>query len=320
MAKTIWTMVAAEHANGHYVSFTMIDNNYMLEEWDIKSAVQHLRSTDCEVTNLGVNSKGEISASNGAMDKYTRFDAETRALIGKPGNVILNRIERNNKLVGYTVFTAGGTVKKLSVSDAVKMYSTAGIANGKIRHIANGDIISSINGEYPIMEIDIEKAQEKAKLKTDVIYLCDVIAGKTKVADYAGVLISGNSANSVVALVKRAMESNKGALAAMRKLEVESLEKSMETLRLSAAKYFVVMSTAELDEFKANGVDVSGNKGKTMVSRLIFKKPGEYTELRAASMDEANKKRESMRKDGLSADEVEDFIKTAADKLGKYTK
>lgn len=145
------TMVArgalSDGANKQYC-YTLVDSDFKIYNLKEQELAKVIKAGQIEVTNLSIVG-GEIRATNGAMDKYTQFDVQGN-VVGKPRAVILSRIEKNGDLVGYIVFTPDGVVSKIPLEKVVEMCKNELIANGKLRPVGNGYIVSSIKGEYPI--------------------------------------------------------------------------------------------------------------------------------------------------------------------------
>lgn len=286
MARTLWTMVAVNSMGKETAGFSVISNNYMVENWDLSQTIRAIHNK--EVINLDFDTSGQIISSNGSIKKYTHFDVQTGEMVSPPAPVILNRIERNNKLVGYTVFTGSGRIRKINVTDAVQLYNTVGIANGKLRHTTYGDIISSINGEYPIMEVDIEKASEGTAV-AKVVYIADVIVNKggvaTKMVQYYGIFVNGTSASKISKVMDMVKAGNSELKEKLRRLGAHNIEQSASTIRGGAAQFFTVVPAQTFEDIRRictveSHIQASGSeKADTMISRLIFNAPGEYREM-----------------------------------------
>ena len=67
------------------------------------------------------------------------------------------------------------------------------ISNGKIKHTAEGDIVSAIGGTYPLRVIEISKAP-KGELSIDVLYFGTAVDAP---AEYFGAIISCTSATEI---------------------------------------------------------------------------------------------------------------------------
>lgn len=284
--KQIYTMVGTAEVGGRINTYTVIDNNYNIEEWKEADVIKHLNDSNCLVTNLGYNGKSVV-ATNGAIDKYARWDEEGQVK-AQPRAVILNRIERGKKLIGYTVFMVNGTIKKLNIVDVVKIYNAGELANGKIRHTTSGDIISSINGDYPIMEVDIEKAST-GTVTADATVICDVVAGGKVRMQYAGVYIHATSASKLSTIIERAFRTNKELVDTMRRVGGDKLADSMGIIRVAPTAYYGVVDMEALQYFKSDcklNLGLSkDSKPRTMVSRIIMDKPMEYREMHISACD-----------------------------------
>lgn len=167
--------------------FMLISNSYDTAMFTSEQLRKAIAEKSCEVINLD----SELKATNGALNKYTMLDESTGAIIGKAYNVILNRVEKDGKLVGYTMFTTAGKVVNVNVETAVSLARQQMISNGKIRETQTGAIVSSINGNYPLREIKVEDAPKSA-IHGLVMYMA-VMNKQNKGLTYAGVLFQGTS-------------------------------------------------------------------------------------------------------------------------------
>lgn len=294
-ASTLWTMVSVSTVGKKVVGIGVINNNYMIEQWDTQKAIANRGM----ITNVEVKDNGDITSSNGSLDKYAHFDVQMGVMTSQnPSAVILNRIERGNKLIGYTVFAPNGCIKKMSIADVVRLHSTVGIANGKLRHTTYGDIISSIKGEYPIMEVDIERA-DTGTVKARVVYFCDIVIKGVTRLDYVGIHVTGTSASKISKVMEAIGNNNENLIAAVEKIGTKELANSMKTIRGATSEFFTVISTPMLDRIKEIcNVEVhidDGKKPKTLVSRLIFDAPGDYREIVFGNKNESVTEQETSR-------------------------
>lgn len=114
-----------------------------------------------EITNVEIDSAGNLSGTNGSFDRYPKIDY-TGKLSGKSPLIIIMKLLDG----GFTVTNYMGEVVNISEAEAINYASTEGIANGKITK----NIISSIFGEYDQEKaIDKEKQATKLKMKLDLV-------------------------------------------------------------------------------------------------------------------------------------------------------
>ena len=151
-------------------AYTLINENYQTVVMPTTDLVRAISTGKITTTNLAVSAKGLVS-TNGALDKYTFINSKTNMVEGTPRAVILDRVEQDGKLAGYTVFTQNGQIRKLSVPDAAALAAKGLIANGKIRHTAEGDSVSAIGGTYPLTVIALDKAPQ-GKVNIDIMFCC----------------------------------------------------------------------------------------------------------------------------------------------------
>lgn len=187
------TMVARNgmpKAPANSMNFTLIADDFSIHTMSGNKLAAAINDKKVVVTNMSVSAKGLVS-TNGALDKYTLID-NTGNVVGVPRNVILNRIEVNNKLAGYVMFSAAGVISRISVADAATLANNGLIANGKVRHTADGDIVAAIGGNYPLIETKLEDAKVE-KPVIDLVFFGSAIDG-AKMCKFAGVTITSKSA------------------------------------------------------------------------------------------------------------------------------
>ena len=185
--------------------YTLITESYGIKRISGTELVQAIRSKKIEVTNLDVDSKGLVS-TNGAIKNYTLIDLSGN-IVGTPRAVILNRVEINGNLAGYTIYNANGVLQEVNVANAAELARANLIANGKIRHTQQGDIVASINGNYPLRIIEVAKAVEDKEIKADVLLLGSALTGDRTIK-YGGIIIEGNSAATMTKYYEKLVRAN----------------------------------------------------------------------------------------------------------------
>lgn len=175
------------------LSYTLVGDDFSIHTVGGDALAQAINSKKITVTNMTVNVRGLVS-TNGAMDKYTTI-GPNGAVVGTPRFVILNRVETKGKLSGYVVFTNTGIVQAISVKEAAAYAAKGLVANGKIKHTADGDIVSSINGNYPLVETSIKDAKDDVA-NINLVFFGSAIKG-TKAVQYAGVIVTSKSAKTI---------------------------------------------------------------------------------------------------------------------------
>lgn len=253
-------------------SFTLIGEDYSIVNCGEEELLKQLNSGTIEVTNLGVGAKGVV-ATNGAMDKYTTIDGATGTIVGKPSPVILNRVEKNGALVGYTVFNIKGVLQEISVQTAVKLHELTPFSNGKLRHTQNGDIISSINGNYPLRLINIDDKKD-GKVTIDLVFLGSTIENKSKgLIKYAGTIINCSNAGKLSGIYKTiASENAKLANKLLANGKDVYIPGSLDIKRTATAGFYAVIPFDILIKLiKETGNKVDNNIGKIIVSTVEYK-------------------------------------------------
>ena len=210
------------------VIYSLIGEDYSVSTVPVAKLLQAMKKKEVEVTNLEVEN-GKIVASNGAMDKYPLVNLNTREFVGKQSAIILNRVELNDRLLGYTVFCADGVIREVNLPNALELYNTVGIANGKIRHTNSGDIISSIKGNYPLRVIDIKNVESK-EITFGTTFVTEAVGSISGSAAYVGVIISCDNAADMAKMIDKLVEENKKVIAAASKLGAS--KDSLQSLRL----------------------------------------------------------------------------------------
>lgn len=161
------TMVMLNQLKGTPGTKVFISDKYEFITLTDKEIIDEYRNKRSQFTNINVTPNG-VESSNGAFERYGCFDCDSNAYIRPIAPVVLNRVEKDNKLLGYTVFMPNGTVKELRVTDAVKLHGMIKFANGKLKPTETGDIISSIEGNYVLRTISITKEVKETDIKFDI--------------------------------------------------------------------------------------------------------------------------------------------------------
>lgn len=261
-------------------AYTLINENYQTVVMPTMDLVRAISTGKVTVTNLAVSTKGLVS-TNGALDKYTFINAQTNMVEGTPRAVILDRVEQDGKLAGYTVFTQNGQIRKLNVADAAALAAKGLVANGKIRHTAEGDIVSAIGGTYPLTVISIEKAPQ-GEVSVDVMFYCANVNSKDgakakSMIKYVGAVISGDSAVTMSRINDKLAENNAKVRANVAKLTGEKETASIALKRYGACNIYGVFTLEELNKVieKANKVAVNNN---TLLLSIMDYSDGEVIE------------------------------------------
>lgn len=185
--------------------YTLIGDDMSIHTIDGAKLAEGISAKKYVVTNMDVNTRGLVS-TNGAIKNYTTIGADGK-MVGSPKAVILNRVEKDGRLVGYIIFNVNGTVSEISVGDAATLAANNMIANGKIRHTSDGDIVASIGGNYPLLEMKNRKVQ--GKLYVDVTLFQSVVGQDGKTIKCAGILVTSNSAETLSKLYPTLESENK---------------------------------------------------------------------------------------------------------------
>jgi len=209
------------------VAYTLISQEYQTVVMGVKELTEKIAKKAITVNNLAIEN-GKLVSTNGALDKYTLINARTKGIVGTAKAVILDRVEQNNKLVGYTVFTQYGTIVEMNVDDATTLANKRLISNGKIRHTENGDIVSAIGGNYPLRHIAIASAP-KSELNASILYFSYVAEVDAK---YVGVILTCDSAVEMSKIIDIVNKSNAALIAKVSKIGGQSTRKSSEMAKV----------------------------------------------------------------------------------------
>lgn len=230
------------------LGYTLISPDYKTITLSAEKIKESLSKGEAEISNLGLNEKGELVGTNGAIDKYTFVDVNTIRPVGKTKAVIINRIEQNDKLVGYTIFTADGVLAEEKLADVVKLAQANMIANGKIRHTATGDIVSSIKGDYEIRKYKISEAP-KGKVSID-IGLFKHISG---LGDFFAGIVYSTSASELAEIGKKLSLANAKVQTAVAEKLGKSEAEAAKLQRYGANGIYGLFKLSDLDTLIKGG-------------------------------------------------------------------
>lgn len=294
------------------MQYTLIDENYKFLRVSGADLFKALKAGKYEVTNMGIN-KGKLVSTNGAIDKYTLVDANTGAIVGKPTAVVLNRVEANGKLLGYTMFTADGTLAEVNVPTAVKMHLAAGVANSKLRRTANGEIIQSINGHYPLRVLEVKKASN-GKIDLDLVFLGSAIGNGKRVVRYAGIIVTAESAAEFSKLVNKLTSLNENLIAKVKETGAPAtVEDTLGIKRTGTAGVYVVIPFDNVMKLAAKDSATIRNGTKTfMVACTDYDADGDESNITLSNTFKVLDKQEGTKK---ATESLKRYVETAYAKL-----
>lgn len=246
MAK-FYTMVARcgdPKGPANNMKYTLIGSDFSTITMTGNTLAKRINDNTIDVTNMGVTVKGLVS-TNGAISKYTTFDAAGN-LISAPRCVVLNRVETGGKLTGYVMFTDNGLVEHVSVAKAVALASVQLIANGKIKHTEAGDIVSSINGLYPLVEASA-MAEPVGTPTIKFIFFGSAIKSGKKLA-YAGAITSAKDSKVISKQHKEFCAKNEALISELKStfnLDDDAV-KSMKIRQYPGAAFYGVYKMPEI--------------------------------------------------------------------------
>lgn len=264
------TMITRHGATKENITgYTLITSDYQTVTMPVKELAATISSKKIAVTNLELSKKGLVS-TNGALDKYTFVNTATNQVEGTARAVILDRVEQGGKLIGYTVFTQNGMLAELSVADAAALADKKLISNGKIKHTAEGNIVSAIGGTYPLREIPMNKAP-KGEASINLMYFGTVVGAPV---DYFGAIISCTSATEMSKITDALSKSNAKVIATVAKVGGQHVRESLAIKRFGANSLYGVFEVAMLAKLASAGAKVQSKLGSLTVSAIKYTNDG----------------------------------------------
>lgn len=261
-----FTMITRHGVSKENISaYTLISSDYQTVKMSAIDLAKAIASKKIAVTNMDTTMKGLVS-TNGALDKYTFVNDTTNQIEGTAKAVILDRVEQNGKLIGYTVFTQYGTLAELNVVDAAALAEKKLICNGKIKHTAEGDIVSAIGGTYPLRIIAMDKAP-KGEISADLLYFGTAVGTG---AEYVGTIISCTSATEMSKLIDVVNKSNAKIVATVAKVAGQSARESLAIKRMGANSIYAIVDISILDKLAKSKAAIGNNIGKIIVSAVKY--------------------------------------------------
>lgn len=261
-----FTMITRHGSSKDTISaYTLISSDYQTVTMSVKDLSAAISSKKIAVTNLDLSKKGLVS-TNGALDKYTLINSQTNQVEGIARAVILDRVEQNGKLVGYTVFTQNGTLAEVNIADAAALASKGLISNGKIRHTQDGDIVSAIGGTYPLRTISFSEAP-KGEITTDILYFGTVVGVPT---EYFGAIVSCTSATEMSQIIHMLSTSNASVINEVSKVAGQSVRESLAIKRMGANSLYGVFSIASLKKLLKANSKLRNQLGSITVSAIKY--------------------------------------------------
>lgn len=258
---------------GQITFFTLINEAYQTVTMPYAEVARLMSSGEHNFINLGFGEGGKIVSTNGALDKYTFINNDNQ-VVGTARAVILDRVEQNGKLIGYTVFTQNGQIREMSIAEASALASKNLISNGKIRHTKDGDIVSAIGGNYPLRAIKIDQAP-KGELKVDIMFCAE--AFKDKSVSYVGAIVSNNSAVAMNKLSEKLTADNARVKAQVAAISGNKDTASLNIQRFGANGIYGIFSLEAIEKLVAKASKVNYANGKLLVSAINYNEDEEET-------------------------------------------
>lgn len=216
--------------------YTLIDEGYNFVRMSGVEVVKAIMAKKAEFTNMGVKDN-QLVSTNGSLKNYTLVD-NMGNLASAPRAVVLNRVENEKGLIGYTIFNTAGVLQEINVATAATFAKQGVIANGKLRHTQQGDIVASISGNYPLRTIKMDEATDKT-ITVDVLFIGSAVKGNES-ARYAGIIINGANAASVTKVYSKLSKASDTVITKVRSLGGEKAAESLVMKRTGTAGFYGV--------------------------------------------------------------------------------
>ena len=293
------------------MNYTLVGSDFSISNMKGDNIAKGINEGKINVTNLSVSAQGLIS-TNGAIGKYTTFDVNGN-LVGTPRAVILNRVETNGKLTAYIMFTNNGIIKQATVAEAAALAAQGLIANGKIRHTADGDIVSSITGNYPLLERQIKESEDDV-VNVDIVFFGSAFKnGKT--AQFGGVIVTSKSAKTIAKMFSKLNDANVKLRDTLHEnFGYSDAElKSLEFKQAPGAGFYGVYPISVVDNLMKSG-HVKCSIGKLMIGCLDKSEEGLNESIAIVDI-----KKKAVIKSQEGTDSSDKILKTYVDKtLAKF--
>ena len=290
------------------LAYTVIDQNYQTAIITEKDIREGLASKKIVATNLGLNEAGDIIATNGAFDRYTFVESESGNIDGTIKTVILNRVEKNGEIIGYTAYTSAGKVENITVAQAVELVNNKAVANGKL----NNGVVSAISGNFDIRTIDIKDAPAGI-MKAEVLYFAAVPDAKVK---YVGAIISCSSAVTMNKLTDTLAKSNAKIVEAVEAAAGKKVD-SIKNTRVNLNSFYCIIDLSLFKKLISSGMSI--NKQNAKIVSVIKYSDGETFESVASIGRSLAIKKQSSSSEKLDK-ALEKFAAAIVEEFGEYIK
>ena len=283
----VLTMVlrcGVEKTSNRDMLYTLVDEEYNIIRMTGDKVEKGILNNEFTVTNMGVTEKGLV-ATNGAINKYTLVNSMTGTISGQASPVILNRVEIDDKLAGYTIFNTDGILQEVNVQQAVALHEATPFSNGKLREIKGGHIISSIIGNYPLRKIKVPKEAVK-KLSIDVVFVGSAIGKGNKIEKYMGIIINGDNAADITKVYNKVREDNRDLISRIIKLGGDTkIKQSLSMKMTGTAGFYGVYPINVVKDIKTKyaGDKMINSIGNIMVSTIDYSSDGEESRVTLTS-------------------------------------
>lgn len=265
------TLGIVQNKKKEYQRFMLVDSNYhstMVSAEDVVRALT--KEPDC-ISNMEIR-EGKPISSNGALDRYAFGDLMTGQYVGVPSYVIIDRLESNGELVGYTVYNPQGMIQRIDVATAVKLAKEKLICNGKIRTSSKGkEIVSSIKGDYNVISADSAKQKKAEKIKVQLMF--STMNGNTNIS-YTGMIVDCVDMQRLSQIITECKKANETMVAKIKPYGGIKAAKELQIVPMAESKFYVVIPDGELSKLCALPSVELKVSNRFSISVMSYKKDG----------------------------------------------
>ena len=244
------TMVASKGVlNGKkptYTGFMIVDDSYNVRSVSVREVQELLSRNPGAIANMELVN-GIPTSSNGAMERYAFVDESSGQYMNTNSSVILDRITKDGKAIGYTLYCPDGIIRRLPTEQVVQMAANKLICNGKVGKDDSGvPFVSSIRGTYTQVVVKDEDKQETDTTPVSLMVLfatqCPNLKGFKDKA-YVGAIVSCSNMAKASKIVEACYKDNKKLQGELIDYAGDKIRTELKIVPLKPGVYYVVVST-----------------------------------------------------------------------------
>ena len=265
------TLGTIQNKKKEYQGFMLVDSDYRSMVVSAEDVVKALTKDPGCISNMEIRD-GKPVSSNGALDRYAFGDRITGQYIGVANYVVINRIEENGNLWGYTMYAPNGTIQRVDNNNAVALAKQKLISNGKIRTSAKGtEFVSSIRGDYNVIDVSTKKQKKPEKVTLQLMFT--TMNGNTGV-QYTGMIVKCVDMERLSQIITGCREANAALIQAILPYGGKKAARELQIIPMAESTHYVVIDNKSLDAIsKMDGVEVKVTNRFT-VSYMNYKQDG----------------------------------------------